>query len=78
MLPRLAAARPMAEAVNNSPALIVQAARRQPTAVMIARGVLAVEIGYGRLAEMQEDILWLCEAASIAVICATQIALTLL
>ena len=55
------------EGVNNLPALIVQAAGRQPTAVMIARGDLAVEIGYRRLAEMQEEILWLCEAASIPV-----------
>ena len=62
-----------AEGVNNLPALLVQAAGRQPTAVMIARGDLAVEIGYRRLAEMQEEILWLCEAASIPVIWATQV-----
>ena len=61
------------EGVNNLPALIAQAAGRQPTAVMIARGDLAVEIGYRRLAEMQEEILWLCEAASIPVIWATQV-----
>jgi pyruvate kinase len=61
------------DGVNNLPALIVQAAGRQPTAVMIARGDLAVEIGYRRLAEMQEEILWLCEAASIPVIWATQV-----
>jgi pyruvate kinase len=61
------------EGVNNLPSLIVQAAGRQPTAVMIARGDLAVEIGYRRLAEMQEEILWLCEAASIPVIWATQV-----
>jgi hypothetical protein len=40
---------------------------------MIARGDLAVEIGYRRLAEMQEEILWLCEAASVPVIWATQV-----
>ncbi len=62
-----------AEAVTNLPELIVQAAGRQPTAVMIARGDLAVEIGYRRLAEMQEEILWLCEAASVPVIWATQV-----
>ena len=61
------------EGVDNLPELIVQAAGRQPTAVMIARGDLAVEIGYRRLAEMQEEILWLCEAASIPVIWATQV-----
>jgi pyruvate kinase len=61
------------EGVDKLPGLIVQAAGRQPTAVMTARGDLAVEIGYRRLAEIQEEILWLCEAASIPVIWATQV-----
>jgi len=39
---------------------------------MIARGDLAVEIGFQRLAEMQEEILWICEAAHVPVIWATQ------
>ena len=60
-------------AVRNLPDLIVQAAGRQPFAVMIARGDLAVEIGFERLAEMQEEMLWLCEAAHIPVIWATQV-----
>ena len=37
--------------------------RRRPFGVMIARGDLAAEIGFERLAEMQEEILWICEAA---------------
>jgi pyruvate kinase len=41
--------------------------------VMIARGDLAVEVGWVRLAEVQEEILWLCEAAHIPVIWATQV-----
>lgn len=61
------------EAIRNLPELIVQAAGQQPFGVMIARGDLAVEIGYQRLAEMQEEILWLCEAAHIPVIWATQV-----
>ena len=40
---------------------------------MIARGDLAVEIGFERLAEMQEEILWLAEAAHVPVIWATQV-----
>jgi pyruvate kinase len=40
---------------------------------MIARGDLAVEIGFDRLSEIQEEILWLCEAAQIPVIWATQV-----
>ena len=41
--------------------------------VMIARGDLAVEAGYERLAEVQEEILWLCEAAHLPVIWATEV-----
>ena len=61
------------EAVRNLPSLIVQAAGARPTAVMFARGVLAVELGYVRMAEIQEEILWLCEAARIPVVWATQV-----
>ena len=60
-------------AVRALPEIIVQAAGRQPLAVMIARGDLAVEIGYPRLAEIQEELLWLCEAAHTPVIWATQV-----
>ena len=61
------------EAVRNLPRLIVEAAGTRPCAVMIARGDLAVELGYARMAEIQEEILWLCEAARIPVIWATQV-----
>ncbi len=60
-------------AVRNLPEIIVQAAGQQPFGVMIARGDLAVEIGFARLAEMQEEILWVCEAASVPVVWATQV-----
>jgi pyruvate kinase len=40
---------------------------------MIARGDLAIEMGFERLAEMQEEILWLCEAAEVPAIWATQV-----
>jgi pyruvate kinase len=60
-------------AVANLPDILVRAAGRQPTAIMIARGDLAVEIGFARLAEMQEEILWLGEAAQVPVIWATRI-----
>jgi pyruvate kinase len=62
-----------AQAVRNLPRLIVRAAARRPAAVMIARGDLAVDLGFGRMAEIQEEILWLCEAASLPVIWATQV-----
>lgn len=60
-----------ARAVRNLPEIIVQGAGRQPFAIMIARGDLGVEIGFARLAEIQEEILWLCEAAYVPVIWAT-------
>ena len=62
-----------AQAVSNLPDIIVQAAGSQPTAIMIARGDLSVEIGFARTAEMQEELLWLAEAASVPVIWATQV-----
>ncbi len=61
------------EAVRNLPRLIVHAAGRRPTAVMIARGDLAVELGHLRLAEIQEELLWLCEAGRIPLVWATQV-----
>ncbi|HDR27460.1 pyruvate kinase [Rhodovulum sp.] len=60
-------------AVANLPWLIVAAGARLPVAVMIARGDLAVEIGLDRLSEVQEEILWLCEAARVPVVWATQV-----
>ena len=60
-------------AFANLPEMIVQAAGQNPFAVMIARGDLAVEIGYERLSEVQEEILWICEAAHVPVIWATQV-----
>ncbi len=61
------------EAVRNLPALIARARRRGPFGVMIARGDLAAEIGFERLAEMQEEILWISEAASVPAVWATQV-----
>jgi pyruvate kinase len=60
-------------AVKNLPEIIVAAAGVQPFGVMIARGDLAVEIGFERLAEIQEEMLWVCEAAHTPVIWATQV-----
>lgn len=60
-------------ALTNLPELMARARRRGPFGVMIARGDLAAEIGFERLAEMQEEILWICEAASVPCIWATQV-----
>ena len=61
------------QAIEALPSLIVHGAGRQPFGVMIARGDLAVEIGFDRLAEIQEELLWLCEAAHVPVVWATSV-----
>ncbi len=62
-----------AAAFHQLPGLLLQALRSDRVGVMIARGDLAVEVGFERLAEVQEEILWLCEAAHVPVIWATQV-----
>jgi len=55
------------------PSLLLATTGRRPVGVMIARGDLAVEVGYERLAEVQEEMLWLSEAAHVPVVWATQV-----
>ncbi len=55
------------------PAMLLTAMRHDRVGVMIARGDLAIECGYERLAEVQEEMLWICEAAHCPVIWATQV-----
>ena len=58
---------------DNLPDMILAALQSAHCGVMIARGDLAVECGFERLAEVQEEILWVCEAAHVPVIWATQV-----
>jgi pyruvate kinase len=53
--------------------LLFAAMAGKAAGVMIARGDLAVECGYERMAELQEEILWAAEAAHMPVIWATQV-----
>jgi pyruvate kinase len=59
------------------PMIMIAALRHHPAGIMVARGDLAVEVGFERLAEVQEEILWLSEAAHMPVIWATQVLETL-
>jgi pyruvate kinase len=59
------------------PLIMLAALRHHPVGIMVARGDLAIEVGFERLAEIQEEILWLSEAAHIPVIWATQVLETL-
>ncbi len=61
------------QAFEHLPQLLLTVMRHPRFGVMIARGDLAVECGYERLAELQEEMLWLCEAAHLPVIWATQV-----
>jgi pyruvate kinase len=60
-------------AFENLPQLLLASLVSPPVGVMVARGDLGVEVGFERLAEVQEQILWLCEAAHVPVIWATQV-----
>lgn len=65
------------EAVRNLPKLLTQGMKDDVFGVMIARGDLAVEVGFERMSEIQDEILWFCEAAHVPVIWATQVLETL-
>jgi pyruvate kinase len=60
-------------AVESLPHLLLAAMRSAAAGVMIARGDLAVECGYERTGELQEEIMWMAEAAHMPVIWATQV-----
>lgn len=55
------------------PELLLSAMASERIGVMVARGDLAVECGFERLAEIQDEMLWLCDAAHVPVIWATQV-----
>lgn len=65
------------DAVNNLSGILLAGLDLPKFGILIARGDLAVEIGFENLALTQEDILCLCEAAHIPVILATQVLETL-
>jgi pyruvate kinase len=62
---------------ENLPELLIAGMAMPRLGVMIARRDLAVEAGFERTAELQEELLCLCEAAHVPVIWATQVLETL-
>jgi len=66
-----------ADAIHNLAHILVAGLELPKFGILIARGDLAVEVGFENLALVQEDILCLCEAAHIPVILATQVLETL-
>jgi len=62
-----------AEAFAQMPEILLTAMRHYPISVMIARGDLAIEVGYMRSGEVQEQILGLAEAAHVPAVLATEV-----
>ncbi|AMO56755.1 pyruvate kinase [Endozoicomonas montiporae] len=60
-------------AFEHLPELLLSVMQSEHVGVMIARGDLGVEVGWRHMAELQEEILWLCAAAHIPSIWATQV-----
>lgn len=60
-------------AVEKLPWLVLHAMKHYPVSIMIARGDLAIETGWEEMAVLQDEILWLCEAAHTPVVWATQV-----
>ena len=58
---------------ENLPSMLLEIMKVSCCGVMIARGDLAVECGFERMAEVQTEMLWICEAAHVPVIWATQV-----
>lgn len=61
------------EAFEQLPMLLMKAMELPKIGVMIARGDLAIELGAERISEVQDQIMWICEAAHVPVIWATQV-----
>ncbi|AXJ01941.1 pyruvate kinase [Cyclonatronum proteinivorum] len=61
------------QAFDSLPDMLLTAMQARFCGVMIARGDLAIECGFERMAEVQEEILWISEAAHVPVIWATQV-----
>ena len=58
---------------DNLSEIILESMKNYPIGVMIARGDLAVELGWERIGRIQEEILSICKAAHITSIWATQV-----
>ncbi len=61
------------ESVTNLARILLAGLHLPSFGVMIARGDLAVDVGFEQMARIQEDILCLCEAAHTPAIWATQV-----
>jgi len=60
-------------ALRHLPSILFEALKYDHVGLMIARGDLAIDVGFERLAEMQEELLWFGEACHLPVVWATQV-----
>ncbi|MEM9361734.1 MAG: pyruvate kinase [Bacteroidota bacterium] len=60
-------------AYRNLMGILLKAMKTGPVGVMIARGDLALEVGWENMGKVQEEILSICSAAHVPVIWATQV-----
>ncbi len=60
-------------AVQNLPSILEALMYHEYSGIMLARGDLAIEVGFENMSYLQEEILDLCEAAHTPVIFATQV-----
>ncbi|MEK4028598.1 pyruvate kinase [Pseudobacillus sp. FSL P4-0506] len=61
------------EAIHNFSSILLEGLTFSKFGIMIARGDLAIEIGFQQLPVVQEEILSLCRASHVPVILATQV-----
>jgi pyruvate kinase len=61
------------ESTHNLARILLAGLELSKFAILIARGDLAVEVGFENLVFVQEDILCMCESAHVPVILATQV-----
>ncbi|MGF1638079.1 MAG: pyruvate kinase [Cyclobacteriaceae bacterium] len=60
-------------AFKNLPEILLTAMQVKSIGVMIARGDLAIECGWRHIGRIQEEILWMCAAAHVPTVWATQV-----
>ncbi|MEM6524720.1 MAG: pyruvate kinase [Bacteroidota bacterium] len=65
------------KAFDDLSSILLEAMKHYPIGVMVARGDLAIETGWGNIARIQHEILRICHAAHVPVVWATQVLETL-
>lgn len=62
-----------AKAYKNLPQIILEGLKTEKLGIMVARGDLAVEVGWKKLGDVVREILYMCKAAHVPVVWATQV-----